>query len=175
MLGADNLRLDGRLTHRGNEYPSAQQNEAALHTAAEIMGRWLATAGYRGPLGLDFLVTGKPGEPPEQVLLAEINGRINGATYVIAVTERLNQRRASGDRVPLACWRSSTGIATLPRCFAGFADALDDLLYAEDRAAGIVPYNVGMLSHGSVNLLFVGACEQELDALEAEARARLER
>jgi hypothetical protein len=167
-------RLDRQMIHRGNEYPCPQLDEIALTAASETMGRWLAAAGYRGPVGLDFLVTGQAREPAGQVLLAEINGRINGATYAIGLTEQLNQRCVLGGRPPFGCWRSLTDLRTSPRCFAALADELGDLLYADGRRSGIVPYNAAMLSRGSVNLLVTGSSPDELDALEREVFALLD-
>ena len=166
-------RLDENLVHRGNAFPYRSPWWAQIRAWSVAMGRWLSTVGYRGPLGLDFLETTDPRTGREITLLVEVNGRINGATYALGVTERLDQQRAGAGLTRLGFWRSATEVATSARSFADLAERLDGLLFADfRRSAGVIPYNAGLLPHGLVYLLMVASGPDELDDLEAAARAR---
>jgi hypothetical protein len=174
VVAVTGQRLDDRLIHRGNAFPHPSVHSAQLREWSIAMGGWLASAGYRGPLGLDFLETLDPRTGRDAALLVEVNGRINGATYALAVTERLDAQRSQRGLPPVGCWRSATDVPTPARSFAELAERLGDSLLADvGRFAGVVPYNIGLLQHGSVFLLMVAGTPDELEDLERAVLARV--
>jgi len=172
-LAITGQRLSPSLVHQGNMFPYRSPLTSRIEASAVAIARWLSTAGYRGPLGLDFLETRDPRTGGEVALLVEVNGRINGATYVLGAVERLDRRRRAMSLAPLGHWRSATEVATHFRSFAQLAEAMGDLLYIDRCSAGVIPYNVGMLQHGAAYLLMVASRPDELDALEQAVGARM--
>ena len=164
-------RLGQDLTHFGNSYPYLAENLSAMESSAQLLGQWLAGQGYRGPLGIDFIAS--PREVNESHCFVEVNGRINGATYAIALFERLNQIRQSRNLEPLGAWISSKKIATDAQGFAGLRAKLAPLIYGHGSASGVVPYNTGLLNLGAASFVIVGTTIAETEAIEEELEERL--
>lgn len=175
LLAVTRQRLDRNLAHRGNAFPYRSPVRNAIVDSAVAITGWLSEEGFRGPLGLDFIEIARPMRGAAAHVLAEVNGRINGATYPIALVERLNQVRRSVGSAPLQAWRSGHRQLSDRRPFSALADDLGDLLYRDSSASGLVPYNTGLLDHGLCYYALVGSGAQELDELEARVRQRLQR
>ncbi len=167
-LGITNQRLDANSSHCGNEFPHCTELDHSLVASALALGRWLSSIGYVGPLGVDFIETvdrstGKPAH-----LLAEVNGRINGATYALALTERINQVRTMAGHAPISAWITNTHLKVRARSFACLRDALGDLIYRHGSACGVVPYNTGLLAEGMVHAAIVADTVADARRLELE-------
>lgn len=175
VLAVTLQRLDDELVYRGSAYPHFSPRSAQIRENALIVGRWLAMEGFRGPLGLDFLETKHTRTGRDAALLVEVNGRINGATYLLGAVERLDQQRIQNGVARLSCWRSATEVATPARSFAELADRLGTLLFSDfRRSAGVIPYATGLLSRGRIYMLMVASAADELEALEQAAIACLQ-
>jgi hypothetical protein len=127
-----------------------------------ILARWLRDGGYAGLVGFDFVeYTNEQGR--SKALLAELNPRVNGATYPLCLSERLRIAPAfvSG------CIR--TGVGT----FADLKHDLNDLLLAPGRQNGLVPYATGCLQYGRCSMIAFGSTADEATELFAEAELTL--
>lgn len=172
-LATTNQRLDAGSAYHGSEFPHRKGLEGDLITSALTLGRWLSSMGYRGPLGIDFIETIDRESGKGIHLLAEINGRINGATYAIALGERLNQVRAATNRSPISAWVTNTALEVRARSFSELYDLLGDLVYTHALSCGVVPYNTGLLPRGQVHLAILATTVEGAKALERELIARV--
>ncbi len=172
LLATTDQRLGADLSHFGNSFPYRAGNLPDVEASARLMGRWLAGQGYRGPLGIDFIAS--PREVSDSHCFVEVNGRINGATYAIALFERLNQVRRNLNLAPLGAWISSKKIATDLTGFAPLSERLAPLLYRHHTSSGVVPYNTGLLRIGAASFIIVGTTVAEAESIEAELEARLQ-
>jgi len=169
VLAITDQRLDDNKTHWGNIYPHSRTTTTdAILSSALVLSRWLSRQGYRGPLGFDFLVCERRNGTGQDHYLAEINGRINCATYAIAAFERINQLRTTRGSRELCGWVSKKAVACRFGNFADLCAAAGDLLYRPDSSTGVVPYLTGFLPEGTISIITVAATKDE--ALECEAR-----
>jgi hypothetical protein len=161
-VGATDQRLSGALLHQGSVYPTQAQTIDQMLAYSEILSEWLRREGYTGLVGIDFCEykddrTGRP-----KAFLAEINPRINGSTYPLALASLLDPdcTQIGG----FVCGR----IRPAARSFAEMADRHGGLLLSGRTCHGALPYNVGYLPRGSCHLVV-------LDHTREHALARWER
>ena len=107
--------FESRLIHSGNRYPAAARSLPAMISAAEQFTRHFRDCGVTGHLGFDFCEHTSPSGGPGYIL-AEINPRLNGATYCQALFNALNRRRMHSDMPPLGAYLALT-IPTSCRTF----------------------------------------------------------
>ena len=167
VLHTTNQRFNHEGRHIGNAYPHESALDPALRASADLLARWLGTNGYRGPAGFDFIETvDRAGNATH--LLAEINGRINGSTYVLALCARINQLRRARHRAPIDAWISNTNLRVERCAFAQLRDRLGEHLYTHASARGVVPYNTGLLRHGIMNAAILAGSVEESESIERE-------
>lgn len=139
--------LDASLGFLGNAAPSAARTIDAMIGAAERLGGWLRRQGYTGLVGLDFCEAIDPAGGSPRPLFAELNARINGSTYALALAARLRDRQLRvGDPAPAAF-----DVARTPsrcRSFAELSARLGELRFDRATGAGVFAYNVGCLALG---------------------------
>jgi hypothetical protein len=174
LLHTTNQRFDHEGRHFGNVYPHRTDLSPALQSSADTLSRWLATHGYVGPAGFDFIET-VDADGNAVHLLAEINARINGSTYVAALWSRLNQVRRARRLAPIDAWVSNTHVQVASSSFAQLRDQLGRHLYTHDCARGVVPYNTGLLRHGVMNAAILASSVEEAEEVEREVLNVLER
>ncbi len=167
-LHTTNQRFNDEARHIGNAYPHESALSPALRASAVVLGRWLAGNGYRGPAGVDFIETVDRASGNAAHLLAEINGRINGSTYVLALWSRINQVRRARHSAPIDAWISNTNLRVKHCGFAQLRDRLGERLYTHATTRGVVPYNTGMLRHGIMNALILAGSVEEAEDIERE-------
>jgi biotin carboxylase len=161
-VGASDQLLDEKLVHRGNAYPSAARCIGDMIRWARIFGEWLGDMGFAGIAGFDFVeYTGSDGGA--KAFLAELNPRVNGATYPLAVRERLNAASA---------FVSGT-IPTQAGSFVEVCELLPHLLYSRERGSGILPYAPGCLEYGKCGVIALAPSRGEAAELFAEAELSL--
>jgi hypothetical protein len=129
-----------------------------------MLAGWLRREGYAGIIGFDFVEyrdrrTGGPA-----AFLAEVNPRVNGATYPLAVRSRL---------APRAAFVSGT-VRARAAGFAEVRDALGPLLFDPERGTGVVPYATGCLDVGKCSLVALAASRLRAAELYGAAQATLE-
>jgi hypothetical protein len=161
-VGVTDQRLTPHLVHTGNTYPSDTRCPDDLIRWAGVLTRWLRDAGYVGLVGFDFVVyTDEHGR--SKAFLAELNPRVNGATYPLFLSERLG----------IAPAFVSGGIRTGVRTFADLQVELHDLLLSPGRQRGVLPYATGCLQYGRCSMIAFGSTVPEAMELLAEAELRL--
>jgi hypothetical protein len=161
-IGISDQRLGSDLVHVGNGHPSPARCLDEMVRWAGTLGRWLRDAGYGGIVGFDFVeYVDDRGQP--RALLAEVNPRVNGATYPLALLERLG----------MSAFVSGTLDSELGT-FAEMRTVLSDLLYLPGRSAGLVPYATGCLRQGKCPVVALASTRREAAELYAEAELVLE-
>jgi hypothetical protein len=163
--------LDGQVRHLGNRFPSEALLADQMVAAAARFCRWLRDQGTTGFLGFDFCEYCDPGSNKRRFFFAELNPRFNGATYPTHLLNRLNAQ-AMGDGSPR--WRAFRALTmqTNLRSFSSLYAVHRDLLFDGREAAGIIPYNIGLLQHDKLMLAIVGETVADTEALEDEVRHR---
>jgi hypothetical protein len=92
--------LDKDLAHRGNVFPSESWQESDMLRSAHTLAQWLQREGFSGLVGFDFVEYVHPSTGRREHLLAEINARVNEATYPSFIMEHLNAFRCvMGDQL----------------------------------------------------------------------------
>jgi hypothetical protein len=81
-------------THRGHRLPTrlGAAHTERIQQCAEIIGRTLSKEGYRGPVGVDAIITTDGTLFP----VIEINARNNMSTYLTGVAERIGDAGSHG-------------------------------------------------------------------------------
>lgn len=169
-LSVTDQLLGSGLDHRGNALPTRAENASAMWEHALKLSRWLRDEGCTGIVGFDFCEADDP-ESESSPFFVEINARINGGTYALALFQRLVRRlRREGTPPPEAF---VTQIAkTRLRSFEEIGRALGDILLEPGSAAGVLPCHPGSLGTGSIALLAIAT---DRDSAGALCRRALER
>ena len=173
LMHTTNQRFNDMGRHIGNAYPHNTELEPDLRASAHLLARWLAANGYTGPVGVDFIETVDRTSGNTAHLLAEINGRINGSTYVLALWSRINQVRNERRCAPINAWISNTNIRVQNCTFAQLCDQLGSHLYTHASRRGVVPYNTGLLKHGIMNAVILADSVEESEDIERDVLGRL--
>jgi hypothetical protein len=163
-VGVTDQRLDDRLAHKGNLFPSkAGQLDGMLHSAHRLAG-WLQQEGYSGLAGFDFVEYRDPMTGERRQIFVEINARINAAAYPLCLLSRL---RMSADLPPEyrpAAFLSAV-ISTKARTFSQLRDRYGPLFYDPRKGRGLIPYNTGRLAHSLCEMVFLGRSREEAEEL----------
>ncbi len=167
-LTATDQMLSHELVYEGSLFPSRALRRTDMIAAARRIAGWMARCGFTGRAGLDF-VEPDPGADAPPFFLAEINPRINGASYPIVLMDRLSEE-ARRRELPLPrAFRTHT-VATEARDFGEIKRRLGDLLYDPGRGRGVVPYTVGGLAFGTIGMAaFANGVEAAMEIYEEAA------
>jgi hypothetical protein len=171
-VGVTDQRLDPALRFAGSAHPSTARLLPAMLESAVLLARRLGTLGYRGLLGLDFIEYRDPRAGALRHALAEINARVNAATYACALRERLDAVAVAARRPPVPTVRSAV-VAPRARSFAALRHRLGPRLFDPVTGRGVVPYNVGCLPDGECDLAVLGESREEVESLHDIIRATL--
>ena len=154
-------RLQDGISYQGNQYPSSATLLPEMTAAAFALSSWIAGLGFTGLAGFDFVeFIGARGTP--DFVLAEINPRINGATFPVILRERVNERRGSGPEINAML---TAGIRTTARTFREVRRLCGSDLFDASTGRGIFPYYLGALPAGVLYAAFLGASLEEAQAL----------
>jgi hypothetical protein len=173
VIGVTGQRLNASGGHCGNYYPYWSPMLPAMQAAALEMSDALASAGFRGALGVDMMEFPDPETGEISFAFAETNGRMNASTYAFALSDGINEQRRVRGRAPIEAWMSHTDTPVQPCSFAALRERLGDLVYLHNKRSGVVPYNTGLLSCGMVDLLTLADSVEEARDIEREALDRL--
>ena len=154
-VGVSDQRWERPLVHGGNLFPSASRLVDQIRGWSYRLAEWLQQAGYSGLVGLDFVEYADPASGEPRAFLAEVNPRVAGDTYPLALFERLNAEQRRAGRPESAAFVSGT-IETRPRQFADLRRAADHLLYSPATGAGVLPHHVGALGRGRCGVVVFG-------------------
>ncbi|MEA2722255.1 MAG: hypothetical protein QOH59_26 [Gemmatimonadales bacterium] len=167
--GATDQRWERTLVHGGNLYPSTARCIPQMRAWAHTLAQWLCGAGFMGLAGFDFVEYTEPsGEP--RAFLAEVNPRVNGATYPLGLMARLNTIQRDAGLPEIGAFVSGN-VVTPADSFAALRELLDDLLFSPGRSSGLVPYVTGCLPYGKCGMVAFAPCPVEADELFREAGA----
>lgn len=172
-VGVTDQRWSRGLTHAGNQLPSSARMVEAMDAWGRMVATWMRSQGYSGLVGFDFVEYRDPVTGGIRAFLAEVNPRVNGGTYPLALRSRLNQVAARSGRPPAPAFVSGTA-DTRARSFARVKAAIGHLLFDPDRGTGVVPYATGCLEHGKCAMVALGGSRLRAAELYGAAQARLE-
>jgi hypothetical protein len=172
-LGITDQRWSRGLVHVGNQMPSSARTVEAMEAWARMLATWMRGQGYSGLVGFDFVEYRDPATGGYRAILAEVNPRVNGGTYPLAVRARLNAAAAEIGR-PLAPAFVSGTVDTRATSFARVRSAIRHLLFDPDRGTGVVPYATGCLEHGKCSMVALARSRLRAAELYGAAQARLE-
>ena len=160
-VGVTDQRWERPFVHGGNIYPSAGRSVHAMLDWSERLARSLQSEGYAGLLGLDFVEYAAPGTGEVRTILAELHPRLDGATYPLAIQQRLNAAQREWGRPESAAFVSGT-LDLRPTSFARFRRLTETFLYSSRTGAGMVPYDVSRLGQGSCGIVMLGGSRGEV-------------
>lgn len=163
----DQLLRDG-FSYQGNRYPSAAVLLPEMTAAALSLSSWLASIGFTGLAGFDF-VEYRNGNGRPDFCFAELNPRVNGAAFPTTLREHLNARRPTGAPAITSCL--STGIPSSARTFTQVARFCGTRLFSASTGRGIFPYYLGLLPAGILHAAFLGTSIEDVESLHAEFAA----
>ena len=172
-VAATDQRWSRPLVHGGNVYPSGARLLDSMEGWARTMAAWLRSEGYAGDVGFDFVEHHDHRTGAAAAFLAEVNPRVNGANYPLALRERLNSARRDLGREPVEAFASGA-LHTRARSFAQLRDALGELLFSHQAGRGIVPYATGCLARGRCPAVALAPSSREALELHAEAQDAME-
>ena len=172
-VGVTDQRWSRGLTHAGNQLPSSARTVEAMDAWARMLATWMRSQGYSGLVGFDFVEYRDQRTGGLRAILAEVNPRVNGGTYPLAVRARLNDSAARSGRPQAPAFVSGT-VDTRARNFARVKAAIGHLLFDPDRGTGILPYATGCLDHGKCAIVALAGSRLRAAELYGAAQARLE-
>lgn len=160
-LGVTDQRWSRPLAHAGNLFPCTASGVDDMVRWSRVFAEWLRGEGYLGVAGFDFVEYREPVTGESRVLFAEINPRINGATFPLTLLERLTHGQRAVGRPELAAFVSAS-IETSARNFAELQARIDPLLYTPESGIGVVPYLSTMLPFGKYHAAVFGSSHGEV-------------
>jgi hypothetical protein len=172
-VGVTDQRWTRGLTHAGNQLPSSARTVDAMDAWARMLATWMRGQGYSGLVGFDFVEFRDPVTGGLRTILAEVNPRVNGGTYPLAVRARLNEAATRSGRPPAPAFVSGT-VDTRAASFRSVKAAIGHLLFDPDRGTGVVPYATGCLEHGKCAMVALAGSRLRAAELYGAAQARLE-
>jgi hypothetical protein len=156
--------LDKDLGHKGNVFPSRSALVPEMLRSARMLAQWLQTEGYSGLVGFDFVEYVHPDTGSREHLLAEINARVNEATYPSFLIEHLNAAQARRGQPLIHAFRSAK-VCPKVRSFAELRKRCGQLLFNPKTGRGAIPYNIGRLSYGRCDVALFGSSRDEVEDL----------
>ena len=164
LLGVSGQEMTQSFAFGGNSYPSVFGDDLRLLEQGERVGRWLFEAGYRGIVGIDFIVTNDEGGGGE-VFIVEINPRVNTSTFPLMMGKRLGK----------GAFRLMTGIRV--EGVEGFGDVAggvgEGLMFDVSKGYGMVPLMVPTAGRGVLDAMVFGDDLAEVDGVCKTLLARL--
>ncbi|MFP4027282.1 MAG: hypothetical protein ACLFWL_05780 [Candidatus Brocadiia bacterium] len=170
-VGVTDQRFDDKLNHLGNAWPSRAHTMPDMVKAGARMADWYLNMGGKGLVGMDFVEYENPKTGQIQFLLAELNPRINAATYPLAIVERLNHHRKNQGLHPIKTFFSGH-IATGCKDFNDLRKRIETVLYRPNSQSGLFPYNTGALFDGHFGAVICATDRKEGEAILKETVQR---
>jgi len=163
-VGVTDQRIDMNLEHEGNVYPSNAKTLDDMIPVAQNLACWLQRRGFTGLAGFDFVEYVHPTTGRHEHVFAEMNARVNGATYPTFLIERLNAVQAGRSGPHIGAFLS-TKTTTKATCFSEFQDMHGQLFFDRSTGRGIIPYNTGRLANGICDLVFLGRSRHDVEEM----------
>jgi hypothetical protein len=170
-VGLSDQCLDEDLAHKGNVFPSESKLVRDMLRSAYRLARWLQGDGYTGIVGFDFVEYIDPKTRTRKYLLAEINARVNEATYPRFMIEHLNAVQARRKLPPIRAFRSAK-MSLRATSFAELQEICGRELFDAETGRGAIPYNIGRLPYGRCDVALLGHSRHEVEDLYEAFSAR---
>lgn len=147
--------------HVGNVFPLTGTKTDKIGNYAVRIAEAAGGMGYRGILGIDFIVT-RDGE----IFPSEINARQNSSTYTAFLARKL----FPPDRLRRKFIQNFT-VPCDPRLrFQDVADRLGEKeLFQPEKGTGVFPYNIGRIPFGEVDVILFADTKKEIGVLRGSA------
>lgn len=156
--------LKDDVAYSGSVFPSRAENLDAMIDAAHALAGRLRDGGMTGHVGFDFCeCASAPGGSPK-FFLAEINPRINGATYATAIAQKLNAGLMRAGVRPVGAF-ATMFVGTEARTFGELRRLRGKDFFDAVKGVGIVPFNTGCLAYGRCVLAVLGESRDQVRAL----------
>ncbi len=135
-LGVANQICERGMVHIGTQQgpPISQRLHECITQTSQKIVKHMLKFGYRGVLGIDYIVT------DEAVFPVENNARFNGSTYTRLIIDNLKKITPAIDY-----WKFIK-IKTQPCSFLELADRIQGILCDGEKINSIFPYNCSSLS-----------------------------
>ncbi len=156
-LGVTNQVCERGMVHVGTQHgpPLSQRLRECISRTSHKIVRHMASFGYRGVLGIDYIVT------DETVYPVENNARFNGSTYVRLIIDHIK------NAAPAIDYWKFIKIKTRPCSFLELADRIQNILYDGAKINSIFPYNCNALdSTGDFSVILLAEDLNHLIYLE---------
>ena len=164
--------LTDHLVHEGNIYPTRAKTLKEMMNSAHRMSKWLQAYGYSGFVGFDFGEYFNTEKGQLDYFLAEINPRINAATYPKSLMEYLNKKQKQKGWPYIEAFLSAN-VKTKAGSFAELSELYGHLFFKPKTAKGLVPYNIGCLEYGTFTLAVFGQSTEEVMEIYKDFKALL--
>jgi hypothetical protein len=116
-----------------------------IQAASQKLVLGMAAGGYRGIVGIDYIIT------PEGIYPIENNARMNGSTYCLGVVERMRQRG-----IPAQAWKFFRAFSSA-FSFEALRKKLAPILYDGSLLNGVFPLECeGLKDTGSFTAVVFG-------------------
>ncbi len=162
-IGVTDQVCEKGMVHIGTQHGpplSKRLHDLISQTSLKIV-QHMSQVGYRGVLGIDYIVT------DENVYPVENNARFNASSYPWLITDTIRKR------IPSIDYWKFIKIKTPPCSFPQLADRLHDILYDGKKVNSIFPYNCWALSvSGAFSALLLAENLNHLTYLEGLLRER---
>jgi len=156
-IGVTDQVFEQGMVHIGSQHgPSISKrlHQLISQTSLKIV-QHMSQYGYRGVLGIDYIVT------DENVYPVENNARFNGSTYPWLITDKIRKV------IPSIDYWKFIKIKTQPCTFPELADCIYDILYDGKKVNSVLPYNCRSLSvSGAFSVLLLAEDLNHLKYLE---------
>jgi len=156
-LGIRNQICKKGMIHTGtfNKVQISDDNSRYIkETSLKIVNK-MANTGYRGVVGIDYIVT------DEGIFPVENNARFNGSSYVSIIVDNINKLTT-----PIPVWEFMK-IKTTPCSFIELKERLKSALYDGVRTNSIFPFNSKALPDtGSFSLILLAENIENISILE---------
>ena len=136
-LGITDQICERGMVHVGTQYglPQSARLKKYISQTSQKIVQHMSEYGYRGVLGIDYIVTA------DGIFPVENNARFNGSTYVRLIVDNLEKK---GERIN--CWKFIK-IKTHPCSFDELVNRLQDIIYDGTKQNSVFPYNCNALAN----------------------------
>lgn len=156
LLGISAQQMTESFAFGGNAYPSEVADNLKILDQSTRIAEWIRCQGYRGMVGIDFIVTVDCG-----VFIVEINPRVNTSTFPLLMSQRLG----------CGAFRLVTGLAGdgfgEGMSFVELAELLgDEVLFGAGGGSGVVPLMMPRVGRGVLDVMVFGRDLDEVGQIE---------
>ena len=164
-------QLNDRMEHLGNSYPLRNGLLSQMIADATKFTAHLRDGGVTGHVGFDFCEhTSAVGR--SSYIFAELNPRLNGATYSQALFDTLQLVQVGSGGLPLTTYFCTFGVVQQSN-YAAVERAVSDLLFTPGADMGLLPMYLAYLPQGQCGFMLVANHAEGLAELHARLMERV--